>query len=141
VGKKEVSRVSSERQRILAFLVEHYERPRNRGPLADADIRAASADTECGDYIEMFARVSADERLESVAFEGRGSTICLAAASYLTERVRGMTPAEVEHLSQETLLDELGHEVVDGNRASATLALVTLQRGMRQWRLRRAGEG
>ncbi len=136
-----MSSQSSDRQRILAFLVEHYERPRNRGPLANADIHEASGNTECGDYVEMYATVGADERLEAVAFEGRGSTICLAAASYVTERAHGMTLAQVEDLSQEALLDELGREVVAASRTSATLALVTLQRGAHAWRLRHAGGG
>ena len=130
--------MSSDRQQIVAFLVEHYEHPRNRGPLPEADIHEASGNTECGDYIEMYASVGPGERLERITFEGSGSTIGLAAASYLTERLHGMTLAKVDGFSQETLLDELGREVVGSSRLSATLALVTLQRGVRQWWLRQA---
>jgi nitrogen fixation NifU-like protein len=133
--------MSSDRQRIVAFLVEHYERPRNRGTLDGADIHEASGNTECGDYIEMYAKVDADGQMERITFEGTGSTICLAAASYLTERLQGMSLAEVDSFSQETLLDELGRAVVASSRMSATLPLVTLQRGARQWRLRQASEG
>ncbi len=133
--------VSSDRQQIVAFLIEHFQHPRNRGPLADADIHEASGNTECGDSVEMYALVSADGRLERVSFEGTGSTIGMAAASYVTERVRGMSLEEVEGFAQETLLDELGREVVASSRMAATLALVTLQRGVRQWRLRQAREG
>jgi nitrogen fixation NifU-like protein len=140
LGESETS-VSSDRQQIVAFLVEHYEHPRNREPLPDADIHEASGNTECGDYVEMYATVGAGGRLERVTFQGNGSTIGLAAASYVTERLQGMTLAEVEGFGQETLLDELGREVVGSSRMPATLALVTLQRGVRQWRLRHDSEG
>ncbi len=44
LGESEQS-VSSDREQIVAFLVEHYEHPRNRGPLPDADIHEASGNT------------------------------------------------------------------------------------------------
>jgi hypothetical protein len=51
-----------------------------------------------------------------------------------------MSLEEAEGFGQETLLDELGREVVGSSRMSATLALVTLQRGVRRWRLQQARE-
>jgi NifU-like protein involved in Fe-S cluster formation len=134
--------VSADRQRIVAFLVDHYQCPRNRGALADPDIHEASGDTECGDFVEVFATVATDggdARLERLTFEAHGSTICVAAASYLSERMQGMPLDAVERFDQETLIDELGREVVSGSRVSATLALVTLQRGAHTWRVRHAG--
>ena len=131
--------VSADRQRILAFLVDHVDHPRNRGALVDPDIHEASGDTECGDYVEIFATVACDgaaERLERLTFEAQGSTICIAAASYLCERLQGMPLDDVERFDQETLIDELGRAVVAGSRIAATLALVTLQRGVHDWRMR-----
>lgn len=131
--------MSADRKRIVAFLVDHYEHPRNRGAIADADIHEVSGNTECGDFVEVYATVASDEgtcRLTQLAFEAHGSTICVAAASYLSERLRGMPLDAVEKFDQETLLDELGRAVVASSRISATLALVTLQRGVHAWRMR-----
>lgn len=136
--------MSADRQRIVAFLVDHYEHPRNRGTIADADIHEVSGNTECGDFVEVYATVTTDEgvaHLAHLAFEAHGSTICIAAASYLSERLRGMPLDAVEGCDQETLLDELGREVVASSRVSATLALVTLQRGVHAWRMRHPAGG
>lgn len=136
--------MSADRQRIVAFLVDHYQHPRNQGTLVDPDIRESSGDTECGDFVEVYAMVATDggdAHLERLTFDARGSTICVAAASYLSERVQGMPLDAVERFDQETLIDELGREVVAGSRVSATLALVTLQRGVHAWRVRHANSG
>ncbi len=62
----------------------------------------------CADRVEMYAKVDDDGRVEDVTFEGEGCTISMAAASYVTEMVQGMTIDEVEDLSYETLIDDLG---------------------------------
>ncbi|HEX6818760.1 MAG TPA: iron-sulfur cluster assembly scaffold protein [Ktedonobacterales bacterium] len=132
--------MSADRKRIVAFLVDHFEHPRNQQPIAGADIHETSGNTECGDFVEAYATIATDNdgssRLDRLAFEAQGSTVCVAAASYLSERLRGMPLDAVEGFDQETLLDELGREVVASSRVSATLALVTLQRGVHHWRLR-----
>ena len=62
----------------------------------------------------MYAKVGPDGRVEDVTFEGEGCTISMAAASYVTEMVQGMTLEEVEDLSFETLIDDLGPRGRDG---------------------------
>src|SRR5579859_7566773 len=85
--KKRVCFVSTDRQEIIEFLVDHYEHPRNRGPLPDADIHLTGGNPGCSDKVEMYARVNPDGHIEQVTFEGEGCTISMAAASYVTEMV------------------------------------------------------
>ncbi|HEV2235597.1 MAG TPA: iron-sulfur cluster assembly scaffold protein [Ktedonobacterales bacterium] len=126
-----------DRQEVIEFLVDHYEHPRNRGPLADADIHLSGGNPGCADHVEMYARVDAEGQLSDVSFEGSGCTISMAAASYVTEMVRGMTLEEVENLSFETLIDELGREVVMARPTCATVALGTLKQGVHELHMRR----
>jgi nitrogen fixation NifU-like protein len=72
-----------------------------------------------------------------VAFEGEGCTISMAAASYVTEMVQGMSLEEVDNLSFETLIDELGREVVMARPTCATVALGTLKQGVHELRMKR----
>ena len=81
----------------------------------------------CADVITMYARFGEGGKLETVNWEGEGCTISRAAASYVTELVQGMTPEEVEQLSFEDLIDQLGHELVMTRPTCATLALGTLK--------------
>jgi nitrogen fixation protein NifU and related proteins len=126
-----------DRQEVIEFLVDHYEHPRNRGPLADANIHLSGGNPGCADHVEMYARVDPEGRLDEVSFEGTGCTISMEAASYVTEMVKGMTLEEVENLSFETLIDELGREVVMARPTCATVALGTLKQGVHEMHMRR----
>lgn len=125
-----------DRQEAIEFLVDHYQNPRNRGPLADADVHLTGGNPGCSDRVEMYAKVGPDGRVEQVSFEGEGCTISMAAASYVTELVQGMTLDEVERLSPETLMDDLGREVVMTRPTCATVALGTLKKGLHELHMR-----
>ena len=121
-----------DRQEAIEFLVDHYQNPRNRGPLENADVHLTGGNPGCSDRVEMYAKVGPDGRVERVSFEGEGCTISMAAASYVTELVQGMTLDEVEQLSPETLMDDLGREVVMTRPTCATVALGTLKKGLHE---------
>ena len=129
------------RQEAIEFLVDHYQNPRNRGPLEDADVHLAGGNPGCADHVEMYAKVDDSGRIEAVSFEGQGCTISMAAASYVTELVQGMTMEMVESLSFETLIDDLGREVVMARPTCATVALGTLKQGIHELHMRRKASG
>ncbi len=133
--------MASDRQEAIEFLVDHYQNPRNRGPLEDADVHLTGGNPGCADKVEMYARVDPDGKVTAVTFEGEGCTISMAAASYVTELVCGMTMDEVENLSFETLIDDLGREVVMARPTCATVALGTLKKGIHELHMRRKAEG
>jgi nitrogen fixation NifU-like protein len=129
-----------DRQEAIEFLVDHYQHPRNRGSMEDADVHLTGGNPGCADRVEMYARVGKDGRIEAVSFEGEGCTISMAAASYVTELVQGMTMEEVEDLSFETLVDDLGREVVMMRPTCATVGLGTLKKGIHELRMQRLAE-
>ena len=126
---------------MIEFLVDHYEHPRNRGAMSDADIHLSGGNPGCADHVEMYAKVDPEGRIASVSFEGVGCTISMAAASYVTEMVQGMTLEEVENLSFETLIDDLGREVVMARPTCATVALGTLKKGVHELHMKRRAAG
>jgi nitrogen fixation protein NifU and related proteins len=133
--------MSMSRQEAIEFLVDHYQNPRNRGPLEDADVHLTGGNPGCADRVEMYAKVDDSGRIEAVSFEGEGCTISMAAASYVTELVQGMTMEMVEALSFETLIDDLGREVVMARPTCATVALGTLKQGIHELHMRRKASG
>jgi nitrogen fixation NifU-like protein len=130
-----------DRQEAIEFLVDHYQNPRNRGPIEGADIHLTGGNPGCADRVVMYAKVGDDGRVERVGFEGEGCTISMAAASYVTEMVQGMSLEEIEHLSFETLIDDLGREVVMARPTCATVALGTLKQGVHELRMQRLAAG
>ncbi|HEU5441737.1 MAG TPA: iron-sulfur cluster assembly scaffold protein [Ktedonobacterales bacterium] len=132
--------MTMDRQEAIEFLVDHYQHPRNRGPLEAADVHLTGGNPGCSDRVEMYAKVDPEGKLSEVSFEGEGCTISMAAASYVTELVQGMTLEQVENLSFETLIDDLGREVVMARPTCATVALGTLKQGVHELRMKRMTE-
>ena len=129
-----------DRQEAIEFLMDHYENPRNFGPLDHADVSLCGGNPGCADIITMHARFDKDGKLEAVNWEGEGCTISSAAASYVTEITQGMTAEEVEKMSFEDLMEQLGHELVMTRPTCATLALGTLKKGVHEYHMHQKAE-
>ena len=113
------------RQNIL----DHYQNPRNFGTLPKPDISVEDSNPLCGDKIRMDLRVE-DGRIADVRFSGVGCSISRAAASMLTEEIKGKTLEEVKRIGREEVLEMLGIELGPVRLKCALLALKTLKVGV-----------
>ncbi|MFQ5460111.1 MAG: Fe-S cluster assembly sulfur transfer protein SufU [Anaerolineae bacterium] len=78
-------------------LLDHYRAPRNYGHIEGATCTAEGDNPLCGDHVTVWVTV-ADGVVTDARFEGDGCAISTAAASLMTEAVKGKTLAEVEEL-------------------------------------------
>jgi len=113
------------RQNIL----DHYQNPRNFGTLEKPDISAEDSNPLCGDKIRIDLRVK-NGAIEDVRFSGVGCSISRAAASMLTEEVKGKTLEEVKAIGRDEVLEMLGIELGPVRLKCALLALKTLKVGV-----------
>ena len=113
------------RQNIL----DHYQNPRNFGTLEKPDISAEDSNPLCGDKIRIDLRVK-NGTIEDVRFTGIGCSISRAAASMLTEEVKGKTLEEVKAIGRDEVLELLGIELGPVRLKCALLALKTLKVGV-----------
>ena len=123
-----------DRQAYVENIVDHFERPRNKGRMEDADIQLGGGNPGCGDLITIYARIGEGDRVEEVTFEGAGCTISQAGGSIVTELAKGLTLDEVRDLGLPEITDEMGEEIVKSRVRCATLALGTLQAALDQFR-------
>lgn len=124
-----------DRQAIIDRLLDHYERPRHHGALADADVVMAGGIPECGDTLTIYLEVdAATDRVAGLSFEGRGCTISQATASLLAEALQGAPLATAEAMDEAALFDFIGREVARARPRCAILALNTLQRAIIAYR-------
>jgi nitrogen fixation NifU-like protein len=123
-----------DRQAYVENIVDHYEHPRNKGRMPDADVQLGGGNPGCGDLITLYAKIGADDRIESVSFEGEGCTISQAGGSIVTELAKGLTLDEVKELGLDAITEEMGEEIVKSRVRCATLALGTLQAAVDQFR-------
>ena len=80
-----------------SIILDHNRRPKNYGPLEEANHRAEGRNPSCGDEVRVELRVT-DDRIEDVRFTAAGCAVSRAAASIMTQSVKGKTRAEVEQL-------------------------------------------
>ncbi|HVF01612.1 MAG TPA: SUF system NifU family Fe-S cluster assembly protein, partial [Rubrobacteraceae bacterium] len=77
------------------IVLDHYQRPRNRGELGNADIEEHLNNPLCGDEVTVYANLG-NGKLDEVAFTGRGCSISQASASMLADRLPGKSLEEAE---------------------------------------------
>jgi nitrogen fixation NifU-like protein len=130
------------RAEIIDFLVEHARSPSNRGRLADADVVVSGGNPNCADVVTIFLKVDREnDRVAAASFEGEGCTISQAAASVLTEMVKGSPLVDIEAMDYNGMMDVLGREVVRSRPTCATLALSTLKAAVQKYRRHGATDG
>ena len=111
------------------IILEHYQRPRNRGTLDPADYTYADTNPLCGDELRIDVRIDGD-RVSEIKFSGRGCAVSQASASILTEMVEGKSLDEVKAIGKDELLDEIGIPVSPARMKCALLGLKVLKAGV-----------
>lgn len=80
-----------------SLILDHNRSPRNKGELAGANRVAEGRNPMCGDELRVWLKVDGD-RIEDVAFLGKGCAISQASASLMTTVVKGKTRDEAERM-------------------------------------------
>lgn len=78
-------------------IMDHYQRPRNKGELEDGAVSIELNNPTCGDRISLQMNVEND-MIKDAKFQGEGCSISLASASMMTESVKGLTVDQSLHL-------------------------------------------
>jgi nitrogen fixation NifU-like protein len=124
-----------DRQAAIEILLEHYQSPHHRGPIADADVMMPGGNPGCGDVVTIFLKVDHDaDKVEKITFVGEGCTISQAAASILTDMVQNTPLAEIEEMDYHVMMDTLGREIAQTRPRCSTLALGTLKSAIQKYR-------
>lgn len=79
-------------------ILDHYRRPRNKGPLEDATHTVTMNNPLCGDVVELQLELEGD-RIARARFQGRGCSISQAAASMMTRELEGRSVDEALRLA------------------------------------------
>jgi nitrogen fixation NifU-like protein len=108
------------------YFLDHCSNPRNHEVLAHPHAHAEDINPLCGDRVEMGFQIY-DGRISAIYFQGRGCVVSQAAASILTEMVKGKLVQEVIKLSEDDLLDALGIPISPARSNCAFLSLHVLR--------------
>ncbi len=85
----------------------------------------------CGDKFKVSMRTTPAGEIEDIGFSGRGCAISRAAAYLLASEVNGATVDEVNKITRDHIIEEMGIEINSAVRLKcATLALKTVKTGL-----------
>ena len=111
-------------------ILDHYKKPRNKGPLPGATHTARASNPLCGDEVALNLKVDDSGLIAGVSFEGQGCAISQASASMLTTMLKGHPLAEAEGLDRDAVLKELGIPLSAVRLKCALLSLHVLKRAL-----------
>jgi NifU-like protein len=115
---------------------EHFLAPQNAGDLREADAQAEAGSFTCGAVLSLSLRLDkATRKIADAKFRAAGCGYLVAAASVITEIVKGLTTAEAATaagLLQETLVEYFGHPP-PGKKHCALLVCEALHEAVAQY--------
>ncbi len=112
-------------------ILEHYRNPHNFGTLAEPDVTLEGFNPLCGDRLTLSLKF-ADGNVSDVAFTGRGCAVSVASASMLTDDIKGRPIPEVDALTNQHVIDNLGIELSPARLKCALLPIDTLHKAIAQ---------
>jgi nitrogen fixation NifU-like protein len=110
-------------------ILDHARHPRNSGGLSRATVSREEMNPLCGDKLQIDLQID-NGVITDVGFTGRGCAISQAAASMLTEEIKGKSVTEVRALSKDDVLDLLGIPIGYSRLKCALLGLKAVKVGV-----------
>jgi nitrogen fixation protein NifU and related proteins len=108
-------------------ILDHYKRPHNWGELEHADLEAHDLNPLCGDELTVQLVLDDAGRIGEVAFSGHGCAISQAAASMVSDEVKGMQVEQLLRLDRSFVLELLGIDISATRMKCALLSLKVLK--------------
>lgn len=112
-------------------ILDLYRNPLNKHSLIKPDIYHQENNPLCGDEVEIFIKFDKSDNVSEVGYQGDGCAISMASASLVTDKIKGMSKAQIMKMTREDVLGLLGLENLNPTRQRcALLILKALQKGI-----------
>ena len=82
-------------------VMDHNRRPRNVKKIDGADRTADGFNPLCGDQISLFLNLGDDDSIQDIGYVATGCAISKAAASMMSEAVKGQSVADAQRVVTE----------------------------------------
>ena len=121
------------------ILIDHFERPRNAGAMADANAEGYVVNPVCGDSMRLFLRIEAG-RVARASFLTSGCPASIATSSAATELLAGLSVEEAEALPRERFAEAVGG-LPPSKVHCSVLATQAIRIAVEGWRARESAAG
>ena len=125
--------LTEESQIYQENIIDHYKHPHNSGTMEKPTFMHKEYNPLCGDEIQLFVKIR-NNTIETATFTGQGCAISQAAASMLTDAIKGKKLQDLQTITREDVLSMLGVPIGIVRLKCALLALKTLHKGLEEYR-------
>ena len=123
--------MSDLRELYQQVILDHNKKPRNFRAMDPCDHEADGFNPLCGDKVHVYV-VTDGDTITDVAFQGEGCAISTAAASMMTEALKGKSIAEAEAIFDAYQKMVMG----DADADAAKLGKLAIFEGVREFPMR-----
>ncbi|MCY3734496.1 MAG: iron-sulfur cluster assembly scaffold protein [Chloroflexi bacterium] len=88
-------------------VIDHFQHPRNAGPLDGANAVGEDRNPVCGDHMKLMLRIEGDTIAEA-HFQTRGCPAAIATSSMATVVLTGMRVEQAAQLKRQDFVDAVG---------------------------------
>ncbi len=114
--------------------LEHFRNPRNVGTLEGANVAVGRVGNPvCGDMMDIYIKVTDDDRIEDIKFQTFGCGSAVATSSMITELVKGMPLDDALKVSRGDVADAL-EGLPPIKMHCSNLAADALHEAIKNWR-------
>jgi len=89
-------------------VLDHFLHPRNVGEVENPDGEALIGNMACGDALKLTFKLDENKKIKEAKFKTFGCASAIAAASALTEMIKGMDVEDAAKLTNQDIADYLG---------------------------------
>ena len=123
--------MSDLRELYQQVILDHNKNPRNFRAMEPCDHEADGFNPLCGDKVHIYVQLDGD-RIADVSFQGEGCAISTAAASMMTQSIKGKTVEEAQRI-----FEIYQHMVMgDGEGDVSSIGKLAIFEGVREFPMR-----
>lgn len=111
-------------------ILELNRHPLNKKLLADFDVEAREFNPVCGDDMTVWIKFDREGNVADVGWQGAGCAISTAAASVVTDEIKGKSKAMIAQMNLQSITDLLVTEIISTRVQCALLGLKAVQRAL-----------
>lgn len=120
-------------EQFMEVILDHFENPRNYGPIKSADVIQEGGNPGCGDIIKVYLNVDSEGTANKISFSGEGCMLSQAGASLVLEKMVGKSIKEIQEMPPDIVQDTLGKKLVSTRPRCAMLGFNTLKNAVKEW--------
>lgn len=114
------------------IILDHFKNPKNKGKIAHPTKKAEEYNALCGDKLILYLKIAKGPKgkVTEAKFDGEGCAISQASADMLTDKLIGLTTAQIAKLTPKDIYKLLGIEISPGRIKCALLSLETTKKAL-----------